>query len=60
MQRAGRVIGNREAIYKGSIYKFSIEKCAEGTIDASYRILNERSPFFHFVVRRDPCEAPVT
>lgn len=53
------MIGNREAIYKGSIYKFSIEKCAEGTSDASYRIFNERSAFFHFVMRRDPCEPPV-
>lgn len=58
MQRAGRVIGNRDAIYKGSIYKFSIEKCAEGTIDVSYRIFNERYPFFHFVMRHDPCEPP--
>lgn len=56
------MIGNREAIYKGSIYKFHTGKNVQGAqltslTEFSMSVLLLFSP--HFVMRHDPCEPPV-
>lgn len=51
MQGADRVIGKREAIYKGSIYKFyfffSHINVRRAQLTSPYRIFNEPSAFFY-------------